>query len=166
MLSDNEIKKAWECCISTTGNCEKCPHSIDGKICSPNEWVELIKLTFDLINRKDAEIEKLNVELVGMRGACESHKMHYDNAQAEIERLKNSFDAQASLIEKKNLAYDRICVKHRNEIKAAKTEAIKEFAEKYEKAVLSLLTSATLDKKDGIHACLDILQEMVVDDNV
>ena len=33
-----------------------------------------------------AEIEKLNVELVGMRGACESYKIHYEKAQAEIEK--------------------------------------------------------------------------------
>lgn len=43
----------------------------------------------DLLNSQKAEIERLNVELVGMRGACESYKMHYDNAQAEIERLKD-----------------------------------------------------------------------------
>ena len=42
----------------------------------------------NFINRQNAEIERLNVELVGMRGACESYKMHYDNAQAEIKRLK------------------------------------------------------------------------------
>ena len=41
-----------------------------------------------IIKEKNAEIEKLNVDLVGMRGACESYKMHYDNAQAEIERLQ------------------------------------------------------------------------------
>lgn len=43
---------------------------------------------------KNAEFERLNVELVGMRGACESYKMHYGNAQAEIERLqKHNTDA-------------------------------------------------------------------------
>jgi predicted nucleic acid-binding Zn-ribbon protein len=54
-------------------------------------YTATIKLTdiVDLINRQKEEIENLNVELVGMRGACESYKMHYDNAQAEIEDLKS-----------------------------------------------------------------------------
>ena len=47
-----------------------------------------IENALDLINRQQAEIERLNVELVGKRGACNSYKMHYDNAKAEIERLQ------------------------------------------------------------------------------
>jgi hypothetical protein len=54
--------------------------------------VTLFENALDLINRQKAEIEKLNVELVGMRGACESYKMHYDNAQAEIEKLQALVD--------------------------------------------------------------------------
>ena len=65
----------------------------------------------------------------------------YDRQKAEIERLQALCKTLAALDNK--------------------DEAIKEFAERYEKAVLPLLTSATLDKKDGIHACLDILKEMV-----
>ena len=42
-----------------------------------------------VIDSQQAEIERLNVELVGMRGACNSYKMHYENAKAEIERLQN-----------------------------------------------------------------------------
>lgn len=49
---------------------------------------QILKNALDLINRQQAEIEKLNVELVGMRGACNSYKMHYDNAKTENERLQ------------------------------------------------------------------------------
>ena len=45
------------------------------------------------------EIEKLTVELVGMRGACESYKMHYENAQAEIERLQEETKKQKAILE-------------------------------------------------------------------
>ena len=81
--------------------------------------------------------------------------------QAEIERLQKAGEEAVSCFTRMESLYKIKC----KELEVAKSEAIKEFADKYEKAVLPLLTSATLDKKDGIHACLDILKEMVGDDN-
>lgn len=53
------------------------------------ELIYCLQYESELYNKKlkerQAEIEELNVELVGMRGACNSYKMHYDNAQTEIE---------------------------------------------------------------------------------
>ena len=72
----------------------------------------------DLINRQQAEIERLNVNLVGMRGACNSYKMHYDNAKAAIERLHTENNQFADI------------GKMYSEIRA---EAIKEFAERLKK---------------------------------
>lgn len=83
-MTDSEIIMALECCANEN-KCQECPY---GAACLDDKYVSIIsKDALDLINRQQAEIEKLNVELVGMRGACESYKMHYDNAQAEIERL-------------------------------------------------------------------------------
>ena len=42
---------------------------------------EVLKATFDLINRQKAEIEKLNIELKAMRGSANFYK-------AEVERLE------------------------------------------------------------------------------
>lgn len=39
------------------------------------------------------EIERLNVELDAMRGAANSLKMHYEKAEAEVERLKYNLKA-------------------------------------------------------------------------
>lgn len=87
-MTDNEIIKALECCNSNdVGSCNDCPLVLNNEDLENCEK-RVRRETIDLINRQKAEIEKLNVELVGMRGACESYKMHYDNAQAEIERLK------------------------------------------------------------------------------
>lgn len=58
-----------------------------------------------IIKEKNAEIEKLNVELVGMRGACESYKIHYDNAQAEIAKKDTEIGI---LIRKKEALRDEI----------------------------------------------------------
>ncbi|MBR6523469.1 MAG: hypothetical protein IKT39_02520 [Clostridia bacterium] len=73
--------------------------------------------------------------------------------KAEIERLQTQMNEYTMFSSKEE--YQKYLIKQ------AKSEAIKEFAGRYEKAVLPLLTSATLDKKDGIYACLDILKEMV-----
>lgn len=104
-MTDNEIIKALECCPDGCGlTCGFCPLSgVPG--CSEQLYTEAL----DLINRQKTEIdiliskketlkdevatlraenEKLTVELVGMRGACESYKMHYDKTQADIKRLR------------------------------------------------------------------------------
>jgi DNA polymerase elongation subunit (family B) len=53
------------------------------------EEFEVVERDIDgLLDSQQEEIEKLNVELVGMRGACNSYKMHYDNAIVENEELR------------------------------------------------------------------------------
>lgn len=86
-MTDSDIKKTLECCI--TNKCDECAIY---KKCHNENGKGRVQAVLDLINQQQAEIEKLNVELVGMRGACESYKMHYDKAQAEVERLKALVD--------------------------------------------------------------------------
>ena len=122
-LTDEQIIKALECCISHKGNvaCKSgCPFH-EQELCI-EDGDALLKHSLNLINRQKAEIEKLNVELVGMRGACESYKMHYDNARAEIERLKAEIRNTDNILN----SLDRPLV----EVKA---EVIKEFAERLKK---------------------------------
>lgn len=115
-MTDERIKKALKVCVKneTPFCCGECELGENNSSCDCVD--RLLKLSLDLINRQQkqlenyshnvrnmskdfidqqkiiqeqqAEIEKLNVELVGMRGACNSYKMHYDNAKAEIEVLK------------------------------------------------------------------------------
>ena len=118
-MTDKEIIQALECCISDE-NCESCPlhHEKIENACILTV-VEFYKEILALINRQQAEIEKLNVELVGMRGACNSYKMHYDNAQAEIERLNIRLRKEQHQFADIGKMYSEI-----------RTEAIKEFAER------------------------------------
>lgn len=81
-MTDKEIIKALECHADENNSCNICTYNSEG--CS----LKLCRDALDLINRQQAEIEKLNVELVGMRGACNSYKMHYDNAIVENEELR------------------------------------------------------------------------------
>lgn len=80
-FADQEIIKAFEDTINTISkrDCLIVPKDGIENLCFG------LKSVLDLINRQQAEIERLNVELVGMRGACNSYKMHYDNTQVEIE---------------------------------------------------------------------------------
>lgn len=104
-LTDNEIIKALKCCGRES--CFGCPYR--GKCHQGNP---MIKNALDLITRQKTENENLKVENQSLRTAGNSLKMHYEEAQAEIERLKEF------------IVETRRCDK---EIKA---EAYKEFAER------------------------------------
>ena len=98
-MTDNEIIKALEYC----------------KDCSANLNVEII----NLITRQQAENENLKVENQSLRSAANSLKIHYEEAQAEIERLNKVYQANQQLINALNKSYF-----------LAKAEAYKEFAKK------------------------------------
>ena len=74
-MTDKEIINALEYC-TTDGYCITCPYNK----CTDKEINEL---AFDLINRQQAEIEKLEIELDAMRGAANSYKFHYNKAKSE-----------------------------------------------------------------------------------
>ena len=181
-MLDNDIIKALECCKNTVAEdmCNDCPLSEqEDKTCI----TILCDKTLDLINRLEktnrkneriieladktietqkAEIERLNVELVGMRGAANSYKMHYDKSQAENKELweernriyeslketkadleeyrKGYTDAQAEIERLQNTlddVLDREPVLVERSEKYAKAEAINEFAEEFEKRCIS-----------------------------
>ena len=100
-MTDNEIKKALECLMHD--NCDDCPyyHRDDcaDRIKDPTE---LSKYVLDLINRLQAENERLKAD-------CDKIAEDYSNLMIEKDEL---FDEAENLI------------------KSAKAEAIKEFAER------------------------------------
>ena len=63
-MSDEDIKKALECCVSTD-DCKKCPLGGTHQ-CYPT----LEKNALDLIYRQQAEIERLNGNLFTISNAC------------------------------------------------------------------------------------------------
>lgn len=63
-------------------------HNADGTDECCAELYEALQTVFALINRQQEEIENLKVENQSLRSAANSLKMHYEEAQAEIERLK------------------------------------------------------------------------------
>lgn len=54
-MTDNEIKKALECCLIADSKCADCHFSFERHFCKN----ALLRQTLDLINRLEAEIERL-----------------------------------------------------------------------------------------------------------
>ena len=165
-MTDNEIIKALECC-AVMYDCPDCPFE-----CDCGNMGNLSTAAIDLINRlnerdkkneriielSDKTIKTQSAEIDFLRASKNLHEAEFNEAKVELELKKAEIKRLQNILGGTSKVLSETCA-------GVRIETIKEFADKYEKAVLPLLTSATLDKKDGIHACLDILKEMVGDDN-
>ena len=91
-FTDEEIIKALECCAKskTNGDCLSlnCPCFKNETCIFVDDDYGLQNLALDLITRQQTENENLKVENQSLKSAANSLKMHYEEAQAEIERLK------------------------------------------------------------------------------
>lgn len=90
-MNDNEIIKALECCL-VLHKCENCPCDFDtnGKTLCNGLGLKI----FDLINRQQAEIERLNAESQVMRNAAKVYTSEINCLREEIKNLEttsNSF---------------------------------------------------------------------------
>ena len=128
-LTDNDIVKALECCIETIGGkCHECPYQdilgCEGK---------LIVDTLDLINRLQAEIERL---------------------RAGADSLFNTLDYRAEQI-----------LKLEDNLKTAKAEAYREFAERLKKEI-DIKPTHSQKQNDYVFFLIDnLLKELVGEDN-
>ena len=127
-LTDNEIIKALEWYVSKFKNTGYVYLDVDGtKFVSTQE-------VLDLITRQQAENENLKVEKQSLRSAANSLKMHYEEAQAEIEGLKPFEDKIAKF--KSHIRVEDMLVfassleEWLEFCDNLKSEAIKEFCEK------------------------------------
>ena len=110
-LTDNEIIKAWECCMDEMGCTKGCPcfnPKAKGSHCTVAKKLELEKLTLDLINRQKAEIERLKEKVTRW-------KENYESSQVVVGDFREIINKQAE------------------KLKTAKAETIKEFAERLKK---------------------------------
>lgn len=142
VLTVAEIKKALECCIRNDG-CEQCPIS---EKCfffynKPHvETPEILRLSLDLINRQQAEIESVNERADMWHREAELNAAELIKMQADNERLKK-------LLEEADINYNK-CAKR------FYTEAIKEFAEQVKTAFYyefeELIPSIMAEKIDNL----------------
>ena len=164
-LTDNEIIKALECCFIEQ-QCNYCPlykeHSAD---CLDT----VLKNAHALITRQKTENENLKVENQSLRSAANSLKMHYEEAQAEIERLKIELDFAKAFRKETDAEFSLMHRKYGNMLKTTKTEAYKEVFEKLNKKAE---VGKIIDKNFPfiirvvtLHDINELKKEMMGDDN-
>lgn len=83
-LTDAEIKRALECCLCDNSECLQCQNK---ELCRI-ECDELATKTIDLITRQQAENKRLAKEVNLVSIQFQDLQERYEEAQAEIERLK------------------------------------------------------------------------------
>lgn len=136
------------------------------------ELYEALQTVFALINRQQEEIENLKVENQSLRSADNSLKMHYEEARADIERLKQRnavCEAANRCIVWQRDRRDREIEELHSQIAGLniykskiKAEAYKEFAEKLKEKSFKTIRNYGLTK-DVVEVCdIDnLLKEMV-----
>ena len=125
-MTDNEIIKALECCLLSNEQqeerCAECPLYETYEMICQNL---LAYYSLDLINRQKAKIEALQMDNAQLQSDVVNANMNLHHAQAELDRFTAMVDAAEDCLLPlpfKN-AFDE-------EIAKAKSEAIKEFAER------------------------------------
>ena len=163
-MTDNEIIKEFEKEIKYVKENEKYDYFnpiVDIDLCE--EVLNIMKLQNAIIEKSEkveqfadktietanAEIERLNIELQSMRSAANSYKMHYEKAQTEIERLQKNIDG--------------LNIFTKNHIKVIRLQAIKEFVEKFAKALSEFdMSSVGLPDYDrGYEDCMTAIEDTI-----
>ena len=121
-MTDSEIVKALECHLGVDKQrCKHCKYTEYGCYCLDRLHPDLL----DLFNRLQAEKQDLEIELKAMRGSANSYKAENERLNAKIENMFS------------NRSYKKLydiakidIIKLQGQIKTAKAEAYKEFADR------------------------------------
>lgn len=84
--TDNEIKKALECCCGIEHDCDKCPYEENNEC---GELNGILKDALDLINRYEAKLKGQGEKIVIQKGCIDWQAKEINRLQAENERLRN-----------------------------------------------------------------------------
>ena len=92
-MEDRDIIKALECCMKEDG-CEHCPYYTNERYTCGEHFN---KDMFDLINRQNAEIERLTIEYVGFQAGVKQFAKDGKKVESEaftdfMVRLKRKID--------------------------------------------------------------------------
>ena len=145
-MTDNEIIKALKCC-STEIVCDNCPYG-GGCVDQGNLRNDMAKDALALINRQKTEIERLRTlckptETSGYK--IENGKVvfytkilnGYRHEYKSLDRVVNDMNIMLQNAYKT----DEIAGHYKGKLKTAKSEAIKEFEEKFKRKAGSIVSS-------------------------
>ena len=145
-MNDAEIIKALECCSHEAYDCDVCPLNLkEEELC----FIEVRKYALDLINRKNAEIERLN--FVRTRDAQRYEQKISDQAHTNCVL----YDLHSDAIKEVKALED--------ELKTAKAEAIKEFAERLKLMAPSMCWDTRTEYFFSIKNIDNLVKEMAGD---
>lgn len=139
-FTDEQIIKAVNVCGSTPYTCKGCPYR---KLLKSGCVYKMLRDVYSLINRKNAEIERLEKESLDKE---KTYNNEYFLRRETEDELKEHKAENKRLLQK---------------LHQAKSAAIKEFAERVETLVLPLLLPATLEERDMVYRCLTIIDNLV-----
>jgi hypothetical protein len=122
--TDEEVIRALECCVNGTSEaCLKCTFGLTPPYPVCKTMVE--KYALDLINRQRAEIKALEMDNAQLQSDI-------INANQNSDHIKGLWEAEREKVEKAKQKVVNAC----KMLKNARAEAIKEFAERLETALL------------------------------
>ena len=148
-MTDNEIIKALECC-NRNGSCSKCPYDRARFEAERDCASEMTADALDLINR-------LKEENNALISAQETLQKHIEKQNAENERLQCQVNRLKKYDEERDIRL------HARLIATARTEAIKEFAERLKGKTYPFPCAIGVEHAVTIRAIDDLVKEMVGD---
>lgn len=159
-MTDEQIIKALECCATDDGDdCFQCPYgNIVYKSRNGGCVNRCRKDALDFINRQKAKIEELHSDkIIAERHKKDARELFVDctrqlkEAKAEIEKITEKYNCQQTVY----VDLSKIIKEQAEELKQAKSEAIKEFVARLckgrvENDPVVIATKAELDYVLGV----------------
>lgn len=119
--TDEEIIKAWECCLCDNSECLQCQNKEVCKI----ECDELATKTLDLITRKILEIERLKAEIGRLQKEVNLVSIQFQDLQEETDEIKSkAYKEFANKLEEKCGIFTPLGVNWIEEVKAVRVSDI------------------------------------------
>ena len=146
-MTDNEIIKALECC-SNGEPCANCPYQ---KQC---DETDLAEIALDLINRQQAEIERLQ------ETQC-TEKCHTETLE-----LFNIKDTEIEKLKEKVMSNDKISIEYPHCVLLGKGAILTKSLEDYDKLLADIADGAITEFAERLKSKLSVYDEVYVDNLV
>lgn len=119
--TDEEIIKAWECCLCDNSECLQCQNKEVCKI----ECDELATKTLDLVTRKILEIERLKTEIGRLQKEVNLVSIQFQDLQEETDEIKaKAYKEFANKLEERCGIFTPLGVNWIEEVKAVRVSDI------------------------------------------
>ena len=161
-MTDNDIIKALECCINAE-DCDACPYFVetDGeRDCKGIDWKDVL----DLINRQQAEIDNLKIELQAMRNAANGYKAEVERLQKEVKLLtENTIEAKYPncVLVGNGVIFTKTLEEYDKLIGDISAEAVKEFADLAIKTICENVVAPSPTQSYIVEKCNEIIDNLV-----